>query len=248
MITVDYREGSVGLAPLLRAKGLPVQIGTLHFGDVAFDGNGPEGCPVPVGVEVKTLGDVLKCMTDGRFAGHQLPGMINSYIQPWLLVEGIWRSGKEGLLEQLRGNQWRPATVGSRKFMYRDFLTWKLTLQTKAGMNVQECSSWNEAAVWISTLYNWWTVKEFDQHRSHIAIHTPMERENGLFDRAILTRPTVCRLVAMQLPGVGVEKSREIAAKFRTVEELVMADEADFSTIPGIGKELARRIYGSLRG
>lgn len=251
MLYVDDREGSAQLAPLLRAKGLPVTITRLPYGDISLLGRGAGGLPVPVGIEVKQISDVLKCITDGRFAGHQLPGMVESYEQIWLLIEGTWRPKPgSGVLEVQRHSGWSEASVGTRRFMYKDLLTWLFTIQTKGKVNVQRVSNWGEAVLWLSTLYNWWTggngkILGWDAHESHLAIHTNLD--NRLWDRAMLVRPTVCRMVATQLPGVGFDKSASIAGFFGTVENLLLATEWELAQVPGIGKKLAGIIWHSLR-
>lgn len=251
MLYVDDREGSAQLAPLLRAKGLPVTITRLPYGDVSLLGCGPGGEPVTVGVEVKTISDVLKCVTDGRFAGHQLPGLIGSYENVWLLIEGIWRpKAGSGVLEIQRGQGWIDATVGSRRFMYKDLVSWLFTMQIKGRVNVHRVSNWGEATLWLSTLHSWWTggggkVLGWDGHESHLALHTNLD--SRLWDRAMLVRPTVCRMVATQLPGVGFDKSASIAGFFGSVENLLLATEWELAQVPGVGKKLAGIIWHSLR-
>jgi ERCC4-type nuclease len=263
LVLVDDRAGSRELAPLLRNAGLPVELTRLDYGDVAFLGAGPGGEPVPVGVEVKTVHDVVKCIADGRFAGHQLPGMVGNYDQPWLLIEGLWRANaKTGILEYRKARgEWREVTAGSRRFMCRDLYTWILTITTKGGIGVTRVSDWNEATVWISALYAWWTVKGWEGHKSHLAFHdgtrhgAPYQRERAtmmarreLGDKALLTRPTLCRMVAAQLPGVGWEKSKGLASKFGSVEALTQAGMEELEECEGIGPKLAMGIWGSLRG
>lgn len=247
MVTVDDREGSAQLFPLLAKRGIPVTLGRLAFGDISFIGTGIDDEPVPVGIEVKSVRDVLKCMTDGRFAGHQLPGMINCYQQIWLLVEGTWRPRpRDGILEvqSERHGYWFEATIGQRRFMWKDLQTWLLTVQTRGGVRLVTCSDYTEASLWISTLYNWW-MKGIENHESHLAIHT--DNPAQFRDRALLIRPTICRMVAKELPGVGFDKSAHIAKFFGTVENLVAASEWDLAQVPGIGKELARRIHAAIR-
>lgn len=260
MISVDNRAGSSDLAPLLRARGLPVTLTRLPYGDVSFMGEGPEGRPVTVGIEVKTIHDALACMCDGRFAGHQLPGMVASYEQPWLLVEGLWRgNAKTGLLEyrQKRGD-WREAHVGTRRFMLTDLYTWLFTLQVKGGIQFSTCSDWGQGVTWLSALYHWWT-KGWDRHKSHLAFHDgtrhgrPFARQSvfgsgkGLADKAVLTRPTTCRQVAAQLPGVGWDKSARLAKMFPTVADLIGATVEDMQECEGIGPILAQKVYDALR-
>lgn len=251
MISVDSREGSAALAPLLRSRGLPVELTRMTFGDVCFLGIGKDECPVSVGIEVKTIHDVLKCVTDGRFAGHQLPGLVSAYDQAWLLIEGLWRANPQsGVLEYYRNKgrgKWTEATVGTRRFMYRDLWTWLLTVVNKGGVGVIIHPDWGQAATWIHTLYSWWTTKGgWDGHKSHLAIN---ETSRGqFFDRALLVRPTILRMVAKELPGVGYEKSQAVAAHFGNVHRLVNATEKELREVEGIGPGLALKIYQALRG
>lgn len=248
MITIDNRDGSSQFAPLLKQRGLPVVLGRLGYGDASFIGSGPAGLPVPVGIEIKQVMDLLACMTDGRLAGHQLPGLVQSYDQVWLLIIGEIRPcPKTGVLQRKRltSGQWVEAGIGQRRFMYKDLLTFIFTLSIKGNVLIHITSSLNEAIVWISTLYNWWTVKTFEEHRSHLSLHNA--QDGRMFDRAILTRPSTLRLVATQLPGIGYDKSLSLSNFFGTVENLVVAEQWEIEQVPGVGKELARKIYLALR-
>jgi hypothetical protein len=182
MLHVDNRAGSDQLIPLLRRCGLPVQPSRMTYGDIKFLGYGIEGCPVTIGVECKGIHDILHCVTDGRFAGHQLPGMVTSYDQPWLLIAGQWRAQRDtGLLQYLsRSYQWRDAMIGSRRFMWRDLAGWMLTMRTKTGILVDTVPDWDHAALWLSSLYSWWTqttrisgeeVTGWETHKSHLAMN-----------------------------------------------------------------------------
>lgn len=267
-IYIDDRAGSADLAPLLRARGLPVVLTRMDYGDVSWVGLGPGGEPVSVGVEVKGLHDVLKCICDGRFAGHQLPGLVQSYDQCWLLVEGLWRANsKTGILEyRHRKGLWCEASVGTRRFMYRDLATWLCTVEIKGGIKLVRVSDWNEATLWLSACHSWWTQKKegqvgWEAHKSHLAFHDGTRhgaphRTNpgrasgmvrGLSDQALLTRPTLCRLVAAQLPGVGWKKSEGLARRFQTVEALTVAEISELKEVEGIGPKLAQGIYDSVR-
>lgn len=218
--------------------------------------------PVPIGVEVKSIRDVLNSLATGRFAGHQLPGMVQSYDQAWLLIEGLWRANaKTGMLEYRRKRGvWAELTAGSRRFLYRDLLTWLFTAETKGGIRVAKVSDWGEATIWLCSLYQWWTGKGgWDGHKSHLAFHdgtrhgAPYKRYRAaqmvasLADKALLTRPTLCRMIAAQLPNVGWEKSRHIAAKFKTVEQLMAATPEELVELEGIGPKIAQGVYESLR-
>lgn len=273
MLTVDNRAGSEQLIPLLERCGVSVQSGRMTFGDIRFLGAGSQGVPVTVGIEVKSIHDILHCITDGRFAGHQLPGMITTYEQAWLLIAGQWRARRsDGLLQYLsKQYQWRDATVGSRKFMYRDLLAWLLTVRIKTGILVEYVPDWDHAALWVASLYAWWTrvkreggqeVTGWESHRSHQAINQASneqfwarvkqeERDNGangrgLQDHASLLRPTLCRMVAAQLPGIGYARSENVARAFPTVAKLVAATEKELLQVEGIGKNGARKVWRAI--
>lgn len=258
---MDNRAGSKELYPLLKARGLPVTLTRMDYGDVSWLGLGPEGVPVSVGVEVKTIHDALKCIADGRFAGHQLPGLVQAYDQVWLLIEGLWRSNaKTGILEYRHSRgEWRECSAGSRRFMCADLLTWLFTITVKGNIQVARVSDWGEATIWLSTLYNWWTVKGWEGHKSHLAFHdgtrhgTPFKRDRAanmvasLADKALLQRPTTARMVAAQLPNVGWTKSAAVAKRYRTVEELVQATPEELQELDGVGPKIAQGIYEALR-
>lgn len=251
-VTIDPRAGSAQLAPLLRHRGIPVELSTLQFGDAAMIGAGPGGSPVSVGVEVKALGDVLACIQDARFAGHQLPGLCQSYDQVWLLVIGTFRPrSRDGVLEYQQQNGkgagwWKDASHGRRRsLLYHDLTMWFMSIQIKANVRLAIVDDYPMAVEWLACLHAWWS-RGWDDHSAHLAMHDAMRDQ--LFDRALLTRPSVTRLVAAQLPNVGRTKSAAVAARFRSVKEMVEASEKDWANIDGIGKGIAKKVYVALRG
>lgn len=241
---VDDRTGSGDLLPLLRARGLPAELGRLPYGDISFTGNGPEGCPIGIGVEVKTIHDVLSCITNGRFAGHQLPGLKSSYAFSWLLVEGRYRADRNtGVLQYYshRGD-WRQATVGNRAFMFKDLSYWLLTMEMRGGIKVAYSSDRQGTAQTVADMFHWWNDKEWEEHRSHLAFD---ESTSG---SPLLIEPGLVRRVAKELPGIGWDKSGKVAAKFQSVIDLCDATVEQWQDIPGIGYVLSRRVYWAIRG
>lgn len=245
-IVIDNREGSAALAPLLTARGLPVELGRLNYGDISFIGNGPEGCPISVGIEYKQIMDVLKCVTDGRFAAVQLPGIIQSYPVAWLLVEGNIRADRVsgGLQRRNIRGAWVDASVGQRRFMYRDYIHWLQSVSNLSGIKIHHCATEEESIAWISSVYSWWCVKEWHEHKSLNIMYQP-----DLFSGTggpQFVRPSLCRKIAATLPGVGAEKSGAVASHFRTVATMFEADESEWRNIPGIGATIAERAWRSL--
>lgn len=216
----------------------------MPYGDVAFDGNGPDGRPISIGIEYKTVSDVLACICDGRFAGHQLPGLVQHYEVPILLMEGGTRPDMtSGLLQiQHRKGFWFVPKAGVRQFMYRDLQHWLFTVVFKAGVRLLRTSTLDETAAQIVSLYTWWTAKEWEEHRSHLAMVDQMR------DSALIFKPGLVRRMAKELPGVGWDRSAKVAAKFPTVIDMALADATDWASIPGIGPKTAAGVCAALRG
>jgi len=245
-IQVDDRAGSDRLGRYLKAKRQPVELCRLPYGDVAFQGNGPEGRPISVGVEYKIVTDALACIQDGRFAGHQLPGLLSTYEIPILLIEGITRPDpKDGLLQirHARGF-WYAAKTGRNQFMYRDYQHWLMTLTFKAGIRILLSSDISDSAATIVSLFTWFTAKDWADHKSHLALAGGPD----LRDAAILIRPSILRRVAAELPGIGFDRSALVARKFRSIQEMSMAGEEEWSSIPGIGPKTAKAVCAALSG
>lgn len=229
MILVDPRAGSADYAPLLRALGADVELVTLDYGDVCWYASGRA-----IGVELKKVHDVLACITSGRLAGYQLPGMAAEYAEAWLVVEGLYRPNPEdGVLEVWRGG-WVPAKTGKQTWMYRQLDGFLTTLEVKGGLRVKRTASEIETARVVHGLYQW--TQTWDGHKSHLALNRAGR------DAAIFLRPTFARRVAAELPGVGFERSADVAIAFPTVRQMVAADEQSWRRVPGIGKKLAKQI------
>lgn len=240
MILVDDRIGSADLMGHLRHWGIPCQLERLEYGDACFSGNGPDG-PIYVGVEIKKIHDALQCMGDGRFAGHQLPGLLTGYDRVWMVVEGDWYPNySDGILRMAgRSGKTREVGFGNRRFMYRDIDHWLTTMEVRAGVRIRRTRDRIETARSIADLASWWN-KDWGEHRGHLALHedTP--------DGAILVKPSLCRKVAAQLPGIGWKRSAAVAAYFKTVEAMVKADAADWALIDGVGIGIAGKVWDAI--
>jgi len=242
MIQIDTRAGSEQFIPLVRNLGLEVEPCRLDFGDACFMGWGPNQALCSVGLEIKSVSDCIACVISGRFAGHQLPGLIRSYDHIWLLVYGICRTRADGILEEARypqrgGMYFAPIGGGKRLWFARDLESWFLSMQIMGGLRVHRVGTVAEAAQWLKTLYAW---HQREEHKSHLAMYSSKEIYS---DAALLAKPSLARRIAAQLPGVGYVKSSAVAAQFKSVEEMVAAAPGDWAQIDGIGKQLSQRIW-----
>lgn len=239
---VDTRAGSGPLIPLLQRRGVKgVEAATLLYGDIAIDGNGPEGMPIAVGVEYKKLGDMLQCIDNGRFVGHQLPGMLDCYNVIWLVVEGIWRENPaSGILEVPRGPIWSPIRSGNGHAMASSLVGFLMTMEQKVGIRVMRTGTQSQTLDWLFHLNKWWTSKTYEEHRAHLAF----DNSQAL---ALISRPGLVRRISKELPGLGIGKSGPVARRFPTVLDMVLASESDWAAIEGIGKVMAHRIVKAIQ-
>lgn len=240
-ILVDDRTGSAKIYGHLRHWGVPAELTRLEYGDAAFAGNGPKG-PVTVGIEMKKVHDALSCMGDGRFAGHQLPGLLANYDRVWLVVEGTYRPDFGTGLLLAGGDKRREVVKGNRRYMYRDFDNWLTSMEVGAGIRIRRTCDGFETARCVADLYGWWQ-KEWTDHRALHAIH---EGDWGAISP--LVRPSLLRRFCAILPGVGLEKSANAARVFGSIESAVRATQVQWEAVPGIGRVLAERIYNAIRG
>jgi len=238
MIMVDRRIGSGDLVNYLPKSSAALD--TLKFGDAAFIGYGPKHTPVRVGIEIKALGDACSSIRSGRFAGHQLPGLLTDYDKIYVIVEGQFRIGPEGQLQTPRHGSWRTAQFGYDAWMYNELDNWMNTISAVSGIMIKRTMNRKESAAVILNLYKWWTVKGFEKHRSHVGFDTS--------GRPTLCKPGLVRRVAAQFPGIGWEKSAAVAKHFKTVHDMVHSKPEDWQQIKGIGKVIATRTVASLRG
>ena len=238
MVICDDRIGSKHYAAILGPA--RSTIARLEYGDACFTtANG-----VSVGVEVKTIGDAISCMFTGRLADHQIPGLRNSYDYVYLVVEGMWRPGREGLLETFRWfdtdknvkcGRWNEAVAGSQRLLYSAFESWLTTLEMEGGLRIRTTSSPNATAELLWQLYGWW---QKSHHTSFRQMHEPSR----------LSRPTMIRRILALLPGVGWDRSAIYAQKFKSVRQMVDASLDDWYIEGQIAEHSALKIVKALNG
>ena len=236
---IDTRAGSKELIAPLKRAGVCVEACVLPAGDVEILGNGPEGRPVLVGIEHKSVEDAAQCMRNGRFA-EQLRKMRESFEVSWLLVEGRIGGvgGKEGIATR-RGEKW--FTLPGR-ITYQEFAAWLQTMCQAGGVLLWRTETQAESVLWLRALEMWWTVKEFEQHRAHLDYYQPPLITNPF------EPPTLALRVAACLPHIGGVKAQRVAEPFGSVKQIVLASAEDLAQVKGVGKKVAVDIVAALEG
>lgn len=242
MIVLDDRVGSKegkshDLFDPLTAFGVPVMLGRLEYGDLAFQGRSQSGT-IAVGVELKTIPDLLSSMVSGRLV-NQCRGMVLDYGQSWLCIEDSYRITPEGTVT-LKARSDKPLTINGKPLTYKAMESFLLTLNTRGGIHVKRTRDQGETVRWISALYHWWTDQDLEDHSGLKVLYR--HRDDGVW----LARPTLRRYWAQDCPGIGFDRSVAIEDHFKSARALANADEHEWRSIPGVGKTLASRIVEAI--
>jgi ERCC4-type nuclease len=231
-VLIDDRTGSKELAGLIRR---PHEITRLEFGDFAYVGNGPRGI-VTIGIERKTISDLIQSMTSGRMTSHQLPGMASVFDYSYVLVEGLWRGNpKTNTLEIYRGG-WKAHSYGKRYIQYTAVTSFLNAIAIGYGVHIWRTGTMRESARWIDDTHSWWS-KPWDKHSTFKQFHVV---ESPTITGFI--RPSTLECMLKEVPGVGWDRARSLAEYFSTPLEVALASEQDLLEVPGIGKKVARLI------
>lgn len=231
MILIDRRIGSVHYAKSL----VPSQIEELEYGDAAFTGSGNR----LIGIEIKKISDAVNSLLSGRFADHQLPGMLQLYDCCYLIVEGYYRCDPEsGLIQGYRGGGWSDITSGRQRLTWQALDSWLTSIEMLGGVRIRRTTNEAETVRTIQSLYHWW---QKDDHKS-------LKVFNTAADAAAVERPGLVRRMAAQLPMIGWQRSADVAKRFDSVRNMALAELDDWTAIDGIGPGIAAKVWGAING
>lgn len=239
-LLVDDRIGSREFEKPLRKMGIPARIQRLKYADFALTIHGPSG-PLRVGVERKTVSEMLGATQDNRFVGKQLPGLCATYDVVILVVEGFANVARDGLLMQ---GKWEAGYgPGRGRHMYEPYTKFKLTLALKARLIVWPTLNKTETCHFLHALYKW-GEKPWAAHKSAYRV------ESQAADRLILDERTIKRQTFAQWPGVGWKRSARVAKYFLSIQDAASANVASWNAALGImkGTKTAKRLVRVLRG
>jgi ERCC4-type nuclease len=247
-IIVDYRKGASKeldipklLVEHIKEFGVHAEIGDLEFGDFAFEGRGPLGS-IMVGIERKSLHDMLRCIDDARLSGHQLIGMKQMYTVRVVILEGHWKyHNPEGwLMEGFNGGtSWGYCRPGGQRQLYSKLYRYLISLQL-GGFLVTYSRDVRHTAYNVCEWFHYWQ-KKWEQH-------TSLQEMQKLNLPTLNFKPTLVRKWAADIEGVGVKLSDLAERQFRTPFRLANADEEEWLKIPGIGVRTAQSIVREIWG
>ncbi len=194
---------------------------------------------MPIGVEVKTVGDLLACITSRRFVENQLGGLQDCYGFWYLLVEGQYMAGEDGELLIWRG-RWVQPTWGSSGWLYRRVAHWLTSMVVQGGARLLQTRDRAETIAALHAEYTWWTAEDWSEHtavREH-AWSSGIRRGN--------TRPpTLARMLA-QLKSLGPKRAMAACTHFKGLDAVQGACAELWQEVPGVGKATARAVVKEL--
>jgi ERCC4-type nuclease len=217
VIIVDDRIGSKEFHRLLtRAGASPCKVKRLRYGDFKIIGQGPNG-KCTVGVERKTISEIVSAIGDSRFVGHQLPGLLGNrkdgrrrYDYVFIVVEGDrYIDARSGLL-----NPQALRHLPRRGHLYRTVQKFELTLMLKAGIRVIYTKNKSHTTEFLAALHEWFS-QSWESHKSAYKV------EETAPDGALLDRRTMKRKVANQLTGLAWKRTLKADAYFPSIVSMV---------------------------
>lgn len=250
MILVDDRTGSKELAPLIQRLSIPCAVSRLDSGDFRFLGNGPDSRTLCIGIERKTIPDLIDSMHSKRYAGHQLPKFVKDHDVRWLYIEGIHKCGDNGeLLVPYGGSRWG-TPYGHNQVLYRQVDNFLTSSQQLHGVLVKYTRDQSHTAQCLVNLY-WWWQKAWEDHNSYKQLYTPEQTVAVIGGKLSLCRAWAAALnkSTMGSVGIGFEKSAAVEAHFKgNALALATATRSQW-LIPGVvGPKLSLAIVTAIRG
>lgn len=271
MIHIDPRLGSGPLHALFLShrQRPPCSLTTLPAADFAFTFSGPENLPALMGIERKTITDMMSSIRLQRLSGEQIPKLLDHYqSHVFIVLEGIYRINTQtGYLEWPRRDSngkrvWVPIKLGKYPMYGAEVVNALNTIQLKTPIKIWRTGTPEETVDWVVGLWDW-GQKDWDSHSAHVGIHTPSEY-------VTVGKASTVRRVSYALNKVGWELSGILEQNFRNVPEMIGVKELiPFEehvktwerckpTIPesavsgkrksGFGKVLAAKVLRELRG
>lgn len=249
MLLVDAATGSKELADPLRRAGLPVEVTHLDFGDIVFSGRGEYGTPLYIGLELKKIGEFVESLRSKRFQGHQLLGLTRDFDRRYLVLEGDYHHDTKGRAVVFRGTgKPRPLLgVANAVALEQEILN----IQTRGGCWVRHTTGRRDTLRFIEAVYRYWTEKNLDEHKSHMAVYAP-DLDRGLLTPTSDFRRVLCTL----LPGIGLATSKAvedrcIVAGKPSLRKMLSLDEQQWAelttTTKGKRGEVKTRRLGEAR-
>lgn len=240
----DKKDKHPGLDIINHIKrlGVACEQADLRYADATFEGYALDGSGgrIQVGIERKSLHDMLQCIDDARYTGHQRIGMRKMFGASILMVEGHWRPHDPAgyLMEGFSGgSSWGYCQYRSHRTMYDKLYRYLLSVAL-SGVVVSHSRDVFHTAFNIKECYHYFQKRK---HDSLLAVQK----------HAIPTlndKPSLVRRWANDIDSVGLTRSEQAEQLFKTPIALATADEMAWLKIRGVGVPTAQQIVRDIWG
>jgi hypothetical protein len=212
-----------------------------------FTGRGEKGVPVDIGIEHKTVSDVVQSLRNNRLGDVQLQAMRGSedgseprFKYCWLVIEGdLIYDGQGGLQRRSGRNTYKPLGMTMTEMFKR--LT---TLHLCGGLNWLHFRTRHEVVMWVDAVYHAFTDKDLDKHKSHL----------GIYEGPQIGPQSLFRRVMRQLPGVGNTVAQAAEKKFisrvtskPSIQRAVSASASEWAALETTDDKGKTRKFGPLK-
>lgn len=247
ILYIDSRVGSRELAPLLNQRhGLRTSLVQLESADVAFTCGHSEPSPYcpgdygcRIGIERKTLSDLVGSLLRNRLGGRQLPLMLATYTFSWVLIEGDYRCGRDDVIEtQVRPGIWRPARS---TLAYSQLERWLMRYDILGNGKLRRWLTRDMvgSAAWIAATYGWWR-KEWKKHTLGVV------DKGAMPSKLLLRKPNDYERVVGSFPEIGWKTMKQLTRTVWSVEQLCRMSPGQLQKA-GLGKKKAMDLYAFIR-
>ena len=231
MIIIDRREPASLTQPLVDlAKSLSIEtdVAELDFGD--FHLIIPERGLV-VGVERKTVSDLVSSLPNGRLA-KQLHGLKDLTTHTYLLVEGQLNfvDDQEKLVLRVahKTTGWTAPSI----------LTYLSSLHL-SGIGWSHTSSTRESLIWLTRFHEFLARDIGDKVDMNGTKHVKGTKTS---------KPRHDVAVLSQVPNVGPKTALKLLTAFGSIRTLMNADDATIAAVGKVGPAVVRSLRGTLGG
>jgi ERCC4-type nuclease len=254
-MTTLYTTEEVNDDDLYRALGSSAVRCPIEFGDCTFFGKWTDDVDIRVLVERKRIRDMGSSILTGRYMNQAQAAHEAGFDKLILIVEGDIRPDRDGSLMTKSSDREQTTRFvsGKRKprvthwytvepqISYGRFNEYLDELSLYCGILVKRSANVVETAAQIKSLWQLFQQPPSKHGSLEVFYRQPPPR------MALLSKPSLMRRIAAELPNVGWERSDAIERHFPTIVDMVNADEEDWLEIPGIGKKTAHDVIIELR-
>ena len=251
MILLDPRDGngkqdvgaSIQMCSTIRQLGVLCDRYQVDAADACFEGKGPQGNML-IGMERKTIHDMLKCIDDGRYNMQRIK-MKQMYAKSFLLMEGMWKAHDEygylmeGFVNKDGKLSWAHCKPGGKPVMFSKLYNYLISV-AHSGVIISYPQNLTQTCHHI--------VNTFHYHQKRWQDHTSLLDRQLLNIPTLVTKPKLIRKWAEDLEGVGVKTAIEAEKLFKRPIRLATADESDWLRLEGVGVATAQRIVREIGG